>query len=119
MNAKELIQELQNQKEMLGNGFFDQELLEKYLDDSYLKKSESTEIENQIELYGLDSIESLQTNLNRIYPYTTAKPRFNRIKASFNVLYNITKTPTKKVSVNINNTISRQKQKTFKQDKAA
>ncbi len=119
MNTRDLITELENQKELLGKGFFNQELLEKYLDASYLKKSESTEIENQIELYGLDSIESLQTNLNRIYPYTTAKPRFNRIKASFNVLYNITKTPTKKVSVNINNTISRQKQKTFKQDKAA
>jgi len=49
MNAKELIQELQNQKEMLGNGFFDQELLEKYLDASFLKQY--NENEEQIKLY--------------------------------------------------------------------
>lgn len=108
MSTRELINELQRQKELLGNGFFDQELLEKYLDASYTKKQE-------IKLYGLTSVETLQNKLTRIYPYATAKPNFNRIKGNWGALYNAIN--NSKISVSIIN--RKQKQKTFKQDKAA
>ena len=120
MSTRDLINELQNQKDMLGKGFFDQELLEKYLDASYLRKQNKKELEDtkQIELYGLNSIESLQTKLTKIYPYTTAKPRFNRSKGDWNTLYNITN-DNNRINITIQTTHFKQKQKTFKQDKAA
>jgi len=117
MNAKELIQELQNQKEMLGNGFFDQELLEKYLDASFLKQY--NENEEQIKLFGLETVDSLQNKLTKIYPYATTKPKFNRIKGDWNTMNNITHASKQKITITLNNITSKQKQKTFKQDKAA
>ncbi len=116
MNTEELIQELQRQKEMLGNGFFDQELLEKYLDASYLKPY--NEDEEQIELFGLNSVETLQTKLTRIYPYAIAKPKFNRMRGKWSTLYNITQN-SNRVIIPITHTNNKQKLKTFKQDKAA
>lgn len=120
MNTRELIQELQKQKEMLGNGFFNQELLEKYLDATFLKNSnEEKENQNEITIYGQTSLDTMKSKIAKIYPYTTVKPRFNRIKGNREELYKNMHNPFSTIRISVVTTSNKQKQKAYKQDKAA
>lgn len=123
MNTNELITELEKQKELLLDGkFFDQELLEKYLNEATLKKhDEDFEVkddETEFTLYGASSPKTLQRQLTRIYPYTTKKPNFTRMHSTWGTLYTITHNLTENFHISVN-TPTKHKQKIFKQDKAA
>ncbi len=124
MNNKQLIEELKKQKEMLGQGFFNEELLEKYLEASYLNKCNKPVEENivekeNIELSGIDSLENLHNSLEKIYPYKVTNPRFKRIKNTWDNLSLITKTNKETINISIIKPKENGYQKTFKQEKAA
>jgi len=98
--------------------------LEKYLNKSFLRKQNDNvkpeDIKAEIILSGINSPSTLQKQLTRIYPYNTSKPNFTRIHSSWNTLYTITHNPYEKFHISIHvPTQNKQKQKIFKQDKAA
>lgn len=121
MNTKQLISELKKQKEMLGHGIFDQELLERYLDASFLKKCSGKEVPTtqSLEIYGINSVNQITEKLNRIYPYETAKPNFVRAHSDHYTLYQIAKKTSKPTIIKMTKINDRSYQKTFKQEKAA
>ncbi len=124
MNTGQLINELKKQKEMLGKGFFNEELLEKYLNASYLNKYNKPLEENLLEkenvkLSGIDSLESLKNSLAKIYPYKLTNPRFKRIKNTWDKINLMVQKNKETVNVSIIKPKDNGYQKTFKQEKAA
>ena len=124
MNTGQLINELKKQKEMLGKGFFNEELLEKYLNASYLNKYNKPLEENPLEkenvkLSGIDSLESLKNSLAKIYPYKLTNPRFKRIKNTWDKINLMVQKNKETVNVSIIKPKDNGYQKTFKQEKAA
>ncbi len=113
-NIANLISKLEEQKEKLGNGIFDQELLDKYLDASFLKQcNEAKEIETvpketrmEVELSGLSTLE-LNTRLNRLNPYDTANPTFIRAFGNWDA-----SVKNKPIIIKIPETKFKQRQKT-------
>lgn len=110
MNKTQIIEELKKQKELLGKGFFNEELLEKYLNASIIKKE-------KYKIFGLNSINDLKGKIDKLYPYKITTSKFKRIQNDQNTLTKLTQKSTKKINISIPS--DRQYQKTLKQEKAA
>ena len=97
MTNREIIQELERQKSLLGTSFFDERLLEKYLNLSATKREGTMEIA----VHGIGSLEKLNHKLTKMYPFEYAKPRFNRIKGAWPNLIAIAKKTDLPVNITI------------------
>ncbi len=104
MTTRELIKELEKQKAMLGDSFFDVELLEKYLN---LSTKENKPEKIHFEIHGIISPEQLANRLKRLYPYKNADQRFNRARAPWHVLFAIANKPDAPVNVDIAKTYTK------------
>lgn len=118
MTTREIIKELEKQKEMIGNGFFDQELLEKYLTLSASHNQEPKENRVDISVHGIGDLNYINNQLEKIYPYTTVKPSFTKARGKWYTLYAIARKTDVPVTISIKQTADKQYQKTpiYKQE---
>lgn len=118
MTTSELIKELEKQKEMIGNGFFDQDLLEKYLTLSASHIQEPEEDRLDVQIHGISDLSYINNQLTKIYPYSTVKPSFTKARGQWYTLYAIAKKTDVPVTLTIKQTTEKQYQKTpiYKQE---
>lgn len=118
MTTRELIEELEKQKEMIGTGFFNQELLEKYLTLSVNHIQEPEENKINIPIHGIGDLSYINNQLEKIYPYTTTKPTFTKARGKWYTLYTIARKTDVPVTISIKQTTEKQYQKTpiYKQE---
>lgn len=119
MTTRELIKELEKQKDMIGTGFFDQELLKKYLTLSASHAQEPEEDEIEIPIHGISNLNYISNQLEKIYPYATVKPSFTKARGQWYTLYAIARKTDVPVTISIKQTSEKQYQKTpiYKQEK--
>lgn len=118
MTNRELIEELQRQKSLIGTEIFDEKLLEQYLTLSATKESETIESYESnvtvIDIYGIESLNEINNTLDRLEPFElkTEGNGFRQAQAPWITLYTIARKTGDKVPLSIAQTTHKQYQKT-------
>lgn len=118
MTNRELIEELQRQKSLIGTEIFDEGLLEQYLTLSTIKERKMEEsYENNvivIDIYGIESLRAISNTLDRLGPFElkTKGNGFRQAQAPWITLYTIARKTGDKVPLSISPSSHKQYQKT-------